>query len=178
MRFKGFSLGKSKDKNDKKDAGTEGSATDQIAQMEEKINGRTKNLEKTAQKLKGLSGKGADLDVEAGAARPHGPIGELKLEDEEKGGGARAVPGAADAAEASGEPVKLVEVSAEKAPQAKDEKDKKAQASDSLKDLFGNAEEEANPLANLINSLPEVTAEELMEDLNEIKGIIKEWQQK
>jgi len=69
-------------------------------------------------------------------------------------------------------------VSAEKAPQAKDEKDKKAQASDSLKDLFGNAEEEANPLANLINSLPEVTAEELMEDLNEIKGIIKEWQQK
>ncbi len=49
---------------------------------------------------------------------------------------------------------------------------------DSLGSLFNQNEEETNPLANLINSLPDVTVGELIDDLNEIKRIIKEWQPK
>ena len=49
-------------------------------------------------------------------------------------------------------------------------------ADDSLGNLFSSQEEEVNPLANLINSLPDVTVQELVDDLNEIRGIINEWQ--
>ncbi len=62
-------------------------------------------------------------------------------------------------------------------PEKKDEL-KLDDSSDSLGDLFGDEEEEENPLANLIKSLPDVSAQEIIDDLNEIKGIIKEWQKK
>ena len=45
---------------------------------------------------------------------------------------------------------------------------------DSLNNLFSQDEEEENLLANLINSLPEVTAQELLDDLQEINEIIRE----
>jgi hypothetical protein len=48
---------------------------------------------------------------------------------------------------------------------------------DSFSNLFSNDEDEVNPLANLINSLPEVSAQELITELEEIKGIIKEKRQ-
>ena len=38
---------------------------------------------------------------------------------------------------------------------------------DSISDLFSHEEEEVNPLVNLINSLPDVTAQELIDDLKE-----------
>jgi len=44
-----------------------------------------------------------------------------------------------------------------------------------LNSLFSTDDEEENPLAALINSLPDVTARELMDDLDEIHRIIKEW---
>ena len=44
-----------------------------------------------------------------------------------------------------------------------------------LNSLFSMNEEEENPLAALINSLPDVTVRELMDDLDEIHRIIKEW---
>ena len=49
--------------------------------------------------------------------------------------------------------------------------------SESLSNLFNDDEEEENPLEKLINSLPDVSTQELIDDLNEIKGIIKDWQQ-
>ncbi len=63
------------------------------------------------------------------------------------------------------------------APEKEDEL-KLDDSSDSLGDLFDDEEEEENPLANLIKSLPDVSAQEIIDDLNEIKGIIKEWQKK
>jgi hypothetical protein len=51
-------------------------------------------------------------------------------------------------------------------------------SNDSLDSLFSQDEEEVNPLANLINSLPDVSAQEIIDDLNEIKRIIKEWHPK
>jgi hypothetical protein len=46
----------------------------------------------------------------------------------------------------------------------------------SLSGLFNDDEEEENPPANLIKSLPDDTTREIVEDLNEIKRIIHEWQ--
>jgi len=65
------------------------------------------------------------------------------------------------------------EVKAETKPEVKPEEN-----GDSLGKLFNQNEEEANPLANLINSLPDVTTQELIDDIKEIKHIIKEWQVK
>ena len=49
--------------------------------------------------------------------------------------------------------------------------------SDSLSDLFSDDEEEENPLAGLITSLPDVTATELLEDMKEVQVLLREWQQ-
>jgi hypothetical protein len=63
-------------------------------------------------------------------------------------------------------------------PTEKEEESKLDDSDDSLNGLFTDEEEEENPLANLIRSLPDVSAQEIIDDLNEIKGIIKEWQKK
>jgi hypothetical protein len=44
-----------------------------------------------------------------------------------------------------------------------------------LNSLFSMEEDEENPLAALIASLPDVTVRELLDDLDEIHRIIKEW---
>ena len=44
----------------------------------------------------------------------------------------------------------------------------------SLANLFSQEEEEENPLASLINALPNVAASELMDDLQEIRDIIEQ----
>ena len=54
---------------------------------------------------------------------------------------------------------------------------KKEEESDSLSDLFSDDEEEENPLASLITSLPDVTATELLEDMKEVQVLLREWQQ-
>ena len=61
------------------------------------------------------------------------------------------------------------------AEKKEEKKEAKPDDADSLNNLFSSEEEEENPLAGLINSLPDVTARELMDDLAEIQRIIKEW---
>jgi hypothetical protein len=201
MRFKSlrsFTLGKPKEKPAKDDAGLKEIAADRIAKMENRIYGRTKDLEEKAKQLQGLSVKsGKNDDIPLG---PHGPIGELTLEADEKPKDTAILAAAADSdeAEEGEEKVKLVEVSAITAtPPGKEVKVKPVEASaipikppekeketkldnnnDSLGNLFSQNDEEVNPLANLINALPDVTAQELIDDLKEIKRIIKEWQPK
>jgi len=63
-------------------------------------------------------------------------------------------------------------------PPKEEKKPPAEESGDSLNKLFSNDEEEENPLANLIRSLPDVTTEELIDDLNEISAIIKDWQKK
>jgi hypothetical protein len=59
------------------------------------------------------------------------------------------------------------------------EKDAKLDLSkDSLSSLFAQDEEEENPLAGLMRSLPDITTGELLDDIKEIKGIIEDWQKK
>jgi hypothetical protein len=193
MRFK---LGKPKEKRDKDkvDVAIKDIAAERIEKMEQRIYGRARDLEEKAQQIQGLAEKSDDI-----TARPHGPISELTLDTVDKSSDVMRVVklNDSDDSDEDEDTVKLVEVSAINAPTVKaapakvteakaapgkpPEAAKEAQPdedSDSLGNLFKQQEDEVNPLANLIHSLPDVTVEELAEDLNEIKRIIKEWQKK
>lgn len=184
MRFKSFKIGKSKEQPDKDTAEAGDTLTAQIADMEEQVNNKTKELEATEQELKELSdtAKVSEEDEDT-PPQPHGPLDELTVtpEDElldvddigallgEADEGLKVVEvaaGAAAPAEAKKEPANE---EAEKEPSNEKE-------DDSINSLFSQEEEEVNPLANLINSLPDVTAQELLDDLGEIKEIIREWE--
>jgi TATA-binding protein-associated factor Taf7 len=194
MRFKSLdslkslTLGKLKEKLDGDAARGGDASVVQIAGMEEQINHRTKGLAETEQQLKELADT-VKTSQENGDTQPqpHGPLSELSIDpedqtqelDEELGIEALDLDadeeikvvelgaGAATPAEAAREPTKEEE--------AKEEESKKEE-DDSLGNLFSQDEEEENPLANLINSLPDVTAQELLDDLKEINEIIEEWQ--
>ena len=206
MRFMGFKLGKSTEKNENGNAGAKGSTATHATKLEEHLNGRTDNLKQTAKQLKKLSDKVSSSKENEGIShKPHGPIAVLEVRTEDIVSRADIIRESdiGDPPEEEGEVVKLVEVSAKAAtlPKAEAANPPKAQAvtppkaeattppkeekkpspeegSDSLNKLFSNDEEEENPLANLIRSLPDVTTEELIDDLNEIKAIIKDWQKK
>jgi hypothetical protein len=185
MRFKGFEnlkslkIGKSKEKPDGDTAEADDSPATQVADLEEQLNHRTKDLEATEQQLRELSNTviGSEEDEEP-PPQPHGPLSELTVEpkdelpdpDEETDVGS--LLGEAD------EEVKIVEVGAGAAAPAEAEKEPaKEEESDSLNSLFSQEDDEENPLAALINSLPDVTVEELLADLQEIKEVIQEWRQ-
>ncbi len=200
MRIKGFKIGKSKDEPEKDTAVTEETTAEQIVEMEDKLNGKTKNLEETAQELKELSeeltedeetpvGPHGPLDElkvvpedepsdgEEILAKPHGPLDELspvpedKLAEIDEGEPDSALPDGAGG-------IKVVEVQTGTEPGAEGESEPKTEelGNDSINSLFADEEEEENPLANLIRAMPDVTASELVDDLEEIQGIIKEWQ--
>lgn len=194
MKFPSFKIGKSKEKNEKENDRDKGATATQIAEMEEQLNDRTDNLKKTEKKLKKLSDKVSDVkkpkndkvgnvkESENDTVLPHGPISELAIEpDDTSRDTAPTDEENSDATtDEDDEKVKVVEVMAEPAPPPEDKK-KEAKAedsADSFNKLFSDAEEEENPLANLIRSLPDVDINELMDDLKEINDIIKDWQKK
>ncbi len=135
--------------------------------------------------------------------RPHAPLQELSLDAENTaaegtaaGTDAAAVEEPAAVAEEEGEAVKLVEVqpnpttaSAPPPPASpppppipvnKDaaKKNDTMDLNTSIGNIFNDLEDETNPLSNLIKSLPDVAATELIDDLKEINDIIKDWQKK
>jgi hypothetical protein len=182
--FKNFSIGKPKEKN----------KTDRTAAEEEPISGAPEigdNKKEPGGDLSPELGDPADIILGANEVpvRPHGPAAELSVEPEEQDGeaGIKLDELDDDASIKLREAVKTGEVSAEKAAAlkeapvaaapapAEEKKEAKTDDSDSLNNLFSTDEEEENPLASLIDSLPDVTVQELMEDLEEIQRIIKEW---
>ena len=157
------------------------------------------------QELSGAAGEAGKKEATAdkgeggeAAAGPHGPLGELEVAPDDNGediefdsvidvaGTPREVVkvvkmvegGGPVAAPATGEEekVKLADATARAAP-AEAAAPAKPKGDDSFNNLFSNEEEDENPLANLINALPDVTTKELLDDLKEIKEIIQEWQQ-
>ncbi len=181
---------------------------ERIEKMEQRIYGRAKDLEEKAQQIQGLADKSGNTgDVPLGPHRPLGEL-TLDADDKSAGLVQVIKLTESDDAEEEETKVKLVEVSAVNAPppakaapakltetkadQVKPNDIKAAPAkppekaketkpddsADSLGNLFSQHEDEVNPLANLINSLPDVTAQELIDDLKDIKRIIKEWQAK
>jgi hypothetical protein len=203
MRFKpikNLTKGKSKEKPQKEDDEFKAIAANRIADMEKRIHDKTKDLEKKVQEIQGLSVPSEDSESNGDIPKgPHGPLVELTLEPDDALKDDNSLTDSPDEEpEEEGEEIKLVEVRADAvAPQEKEEDVPEAEGSaapaetaekekeikpddngDSFNDLFSSNEEEENPLANLIKSLPDVTAGELIDDLKEIKGIIKEWQKK
>jgi hypothetical protein len=162
MKF-GFKLGKSKDKAPPEEAG----------------------LKTVDQLIKSA--------VEDGTVvKPHAPLKELSLDAEQDLEAEEALLPKAGTGEAEGEPVKLVEVKVNPTaavppppppapaapPVKKDAGGKPTDALDisaSINSIFTDVEDEENPLANLIKTLPEVAANELLDDLKEISDIIKDW---
>lgn len=191
--LKKISKGKSKDNNGETKDTTHNTGNNSISEMEEHMNERTKDLEAMTKRLKELSNNDVHKNTANG---PHGPIGELSVEsdtlldtDSELGEGSTII------LEDDSADVKMVEIGTITSaspettpPDAKPEPESTTQPlaesdisleddNNSLSNLFSDDEEEENPLEKLINSLPDVSTQELLDDLNEIKGIIKDWQQ-
>ena len=175
MRFKSFKIGKSKEKPDKDTAEVSDALATPIAVLEEQVDNKTEELEATEQEPKELSDTTKDSEADKDAPpQPHGPLSELSVEpgdelsDEETdigtlfGEADEQVKVAEAEAEAGAEAEAAAPAEAEKQPATEEE-------SDSLDSLFSQEEDEVNPLANLINSLPDVAAQELLDDLQEIK---------
>jgi hypothetical protein len=182
-------------KKDKKDAKkTEAVEEDgvQLTDLEEELNNRTSSLKEKQRQLESLSDDGENPgEIEAETVAPHGPIEELTVEPTDLAGIPEQPMAAADGvpSEGSGEEINVIEVKAEavpvnqaaqaEAPTPPPEEEKKDEGlNQNFNSLFQSEEEEENPLANLIKGLPDVSADELVKDLNEIKDIIKEWQKK
>ena len=157
-------------KSEKLDQGTDetaGTIATQITNLEEVVNKRTKGLEETEEQLKELSNtvNSSDEDkdeaqIEGDPVQPHQPESELSVQPEEK------APEEEDLSFLQGKPDEK-----EEGEQTEEEQ------SDSLADLFSQDEEEVNPLAGLIASLPNLTAKELLDELEEVKTMVLEWHQ-
>ncbi len=167
MRLKSFKIGKAKDNTD-----------GDTAPSVEPVNNKTEDVEVTEQQLSELTdaATGSEEDEDT-PPQPHGPLDELTIGPEDQ------LLEADDEVEVStmfGKPeeeVKVVEVEATEVSATEAQKEPvEDEDSNSLKGLFSDDEEEENPLANLINSMPDVNAQELVNELEEIKEIIKEWQ--
>lgn len=178
--FKNFKIGILKERPDRDTAEADDTLATQTDALEEQISNRTRDLKEAEQQLRELSSVAKDSEEDEDTPpQPHGPLSELSVEpedqlmDEEIDEGT--LLGEAD------DEVKVVEVGAGVAAPAEVEKEptkEKEAEGDSFSNLFSQDEEEENPLANLINSLPDVTAQEILDDLQEIKEIIRERQQR
>jgi K+/H+ antiporter YhaU regulatory subunit KhtT len=197
--IKNIKIGKSDNKPEEDLVESEDTMVTEVNSIEEKINNKTKDLEETAQQLKGLSDSLTDSEENDDALpRPHGPLSELTVEQGNELLDRDANEDISNLLDETDEEITVVEVSskdiapaeteesnteavaqaAENEPEQKAEIDlKKEDDSDSFNNLFSNEEEEVNPLANLINSLPDVTAHELLDDLQEINEILRERRQ-
>jgi hypothetical protein len=154
-----------------------------IAILEEQVSGKAKELAQAEQQIKNLT-----LSTDDTAAQPHGPLGELEVPVASAvGDGGESTPVDTPANPTAGFKTASVRVGAGAAseaapsaaastPPAAAAPAPEAQNDGGFSSIFAMEDTEENPLAALINALPDVTAQELMNDLGEIKDIIREWQ--
>lgn len=187
MRFKPLKLGKSKDESKEDSVEVDAVTTEQLNEINESISSRTRSLEETTQQLQDLSDTLNDFSEEDDTPKPHGPLVELTVEPEDKMMDIDLdTVSDEELLDTSADEIKVVEVTKQatkpaestESGQTTQDVDIKPDATesedDSFSNLFGTEEEEFNPLASLINSLPDVSAQELVDDLEEIKNIIKD----
>ncbi len=198
--FDSFSFGKMGNKNKKKDSSPgdeQANEADDIVEIETENNGKVKGPKFAIKTKKPAEDEELTLPLDVPPIKPHGPAAELTLDVIENddnagitfdegisdepvilGGDAKATATALKDVKTGTLKVK-VEVSALPVdgapPPAEEKKEDNSDDSMSLNNLFSQEEEEDNPLASLINSLPDVSVQELMDDLAEIHRIIKEW---
>lgn len=209
MRFKSFKMGNPNKKPEEDKAEPDDATVTKVAGIEEKINNKIKDLEKTEQQLKGLSEVSKDPEEGDDALpKPHGPLSELTVETGDELLDEDTKEDIGNLLDETDEEVTIVEVSTKAAKATETEKTssetvnpaeteelntetaqvaeenepkqevetepEKEDDSNSFNNLFSSEEEEVNPLANLINSLPDVTVHELLDDLQEINEIMQE----
>ncbi len=191
--FKGLPLGKLKEKEAESGIVIEGTSAEQLAEMEKKLTGRKKDLEDATRQIRDLSSLTEIIDSDDDEPiGPHGPLLELTLEDipEEDEDAPDPENGSSPGLvviKASGEPVEKgpemkvaagieADGEAEEETEKEPEKEKESSLDDSFSNLFEDDEDDENPLTALIRNMPDVTAQELVDDIAEIKNIIKEWQ--
>jgi hypothetical protein len=171
--FKGFTLGKPKEPGE--DPAGKSSPAEEITIMEAKMNGRARDLEDMTERIQKL----ASEPLASEEVGPHGPLEELSLTPENHTEEETADIFAPEEADAEPSDIKIVEMKMDEKPAEAPAPAADAGGLDlggSLRGLFSEDEEEENPLANLIKSMPEYTTHEIVEDLNEIKRIIHEWE--
>ena len=149
----------------------------QVTSLEELVNKRTRDLDDAREQLKQLSDSTegleekdeVEVEVEELFTTPNQPKGESSDQPkaEQAGEEKEALPEKDDA-----EP----KVPENEQKNESDEEQGKEGEGDSLSDLFSQEEEIENPLAGLISSLPDVTARELLDEVQEIKVMLSEWQ--
>ncbi len=140
-----------------------------ITNLEELVNKRTRDLEEAKELLSQLSelaGKDKENKGEAQAqelmAKPTQPASELVVPKEETS------------------PVEAKDLNALIEQEKKEEENKEGKKEgkdDSFSDLFQQGDEEENLLVGLINSLPDVTAEEILKEAKELQTLLSERQQ-
>ncbi|MFH1169779.1 MAG: hypothetical protein V1691_03690 [Chloroflexota bacterium] len=162
-----------------KEAREEDTIVRQIASLEELVNRRTVELEEAKAQLNQLSVDDSPEDGEV-AAKVEGFFSQP---NQSKGAPADQPKVAAaevpEAKEASTQPAKAeTETTAEPPKKAEGPAPatEAAAGDDGISDLFGHDEEEENPLAGLITSLPDVSATELLKEADEIKAMMRELQ--
>ena len=190
--FKGLSTGKVKEKEAESGIVIEGTTADQLVRMEKKLTGRKKDLEDATRQIQDLSTLTDDY-ADDEPIGPHGPLQELTLEDIPDDDDLLELPvdfpqnveaPVVTKLEVSAAPPQpdseikdIIDVAAIDASENEDaEQPGKIDFSDPFSDLFEDDGEDENPLAALIRNLPDVSVEELVDDLTEIKNIIREWQ--
>jgi hypothetical protein len=200
MRFKMFKLSKTGKKSDEDKVPEKSFTLNEVAGMEKKINNKTKKLKKAEKKIKGLSNAAKKAEKEEEEIPGlHGPLIELTVEPTDdlvdldtEAELNNLMNVNKDSGNDKEQDITVVEVG-KKDPTATAGKTKKKNenkkshkikpentpknSNTDFNNLFSEQEEEVNPLANLISSLPEVSAQELINELEEIKEIIRERQQ-
>ena len=143
-----------------------GNDDNEAVHLQELLNNKTRELEDTTWRLEQLSNGDNDSEEnEAGAevrqtmARAIGPKSELSVQPDEES------------------PLSEKDLSLF-AEEADEEGREDNERSHSPADLFNQGEEEENPLRSLINSLPEVTARELLEQARVIRTMMLENKQR
>jgi hypothetical protein len=201
MRFKSFKLNNSGEKSNKEKGKIpeESVKLPDVSGMEEKINIKTKELKNAEKQIKGLSDAAKRIEGEEDEIPgPHGPLIELTVDpgddlvDLDTEAELNNLMDVDEDNENEEQDIKVVEVGKKDTTEAAVKTKKKGQneksdeikpenppknSNDDFNNLFSEQEDEVNPLANLINSLPEVSAQELINELEEIKEIIRERQQ-
>ena len=180
MRFKSFKLGILK-KNQEHTPDSDELLSSKIAELEEQVNDRTKILEEAGQQLNELTGKATEpAEDEDIPPHAHGPLSELSIDPEDIEYEETIFD---TVTEEQADDIKMIEIKTEEVtatdtsnPAENPTEQAIGEEDNSFNSLFNDDEEEVNPLAGLISSLPDVTAQELINDLREIKDIIQEWQ--
>ena len=176
-------MGKSKGKPEQGADEEEAVLVKKVKNLEELAISKPQDLEELTAQLEQLPEKEGNLEegkeeTDALFSEPDKPAVESLEEPKEGGelGGKEEANKEEQGPEKGEEKVQEegAKITLENAEQGKEEQSSEGD-DDSLQNLFADDEEEVNPLAGLLKSLPEVTASELLNEAQEVSIIVREW---